>query len=1060
VTHERDVRDGWWETVTVRGSAPPHPCGAAGTEARTLRIQLFGELSLVLDGRPLGPVESARARSLLGYLVLHRDAPQTRRRLAFLLWPDSTEAQARTNLRKVLHTLRRDVPELEQFLAITAQTVRWGSANASLDVDVEVFESALSAAAGAGDDAAAWLRRALASYAGELLEGCYDEWLIDVRERLRDQYASALARLAELLSERGDHVEAVRLGRELARREPMREASHRLLMGLYRASGDRAAAVRAYHECASTLQRELGVEPSRETVAAYAALTQASWTETDSHAVAAGPAALVGRDDEWACLTQVWREISSSGPRLVLVTGEPGVGKTRLVDELSRWCAHQGVVVAHGRSYPTEGELGFGLVISWLRDGLRDGVLHASRADAVELSRLLPELDPADEPRPEVGDDAEHRRRLFDATARVALSAGLPVLLIADDAQWSDTPSVQLLHYLLRFDPAAALLVVATVRREDLADSHAWHELVDSLTVTDRVTEIALDRLSRADTAQLARDLAGDDVTTATADALFAETEGNPLFIVESLRAGWSASSGRSTVSPRLQAIVTARVRQLTPPTRDLLGLASAVGRDFSVPLARDASRLDEAGLARALDEMWRRGLVREHGGDAYDFSHGRIRDVVYAGLEPAVRRHHHAVIAESLRRLHVDDVDEVSGQIAYHEDRAGRADAAIDWYRTAAVEAQRRYANAEAVRLLERAYQLVASLPDADRIRRELDVVSALPTPLAGVEGFASEHLAAVQQRVIEIADVLDVDPEPQVVRSLVMSRLCRDEFDDAVTAAAQLQDAARRTDDEGLLVESEYLLGVGAFWGVRLEAARDHFREVVERFRVDQRPEHLVRFGQDPQLVCLSRLANVLRFLGDTEQARRTRGEAVAMAEDVGHPFTRGVTLIFAALLAVDLGEADGVAGYVDALRRDPFPGRPNEIKTDALTGYAEVVAGSTIAGLQRIRQAIDRCGPVNHAPGFRAALLRLLVGAHLVAGNPTAGLAAADHALQLGGTRLWEVDVRVARARFLEDASEPAAMIDAELERAGAVARAQGAAGLLRTVDDVQRARQRAG
>jgi hypothetical protein len=170
--------------------------------------------------------------------------------------------------------------------------------------------------------------------------------------------------------------------------------------------------------------------------------------------------------------------------------------------------------------------------------------------------------------------------------------------------------------------------------------------------------------------------------------------------------------------------------------------------------------------------------------------------------------------------------------------------------------------------------------------------------------------------------------------------------------------------------------------------------------------------------------------------------------------------VTLIFAALLAVDLDEPEEVAGYVEALRRDPFPSRPNEIKTDALTGYAEVVAGRTTAGLARIRQAIVRCGPVNHAPGFRAALQRLLLGAHVVAGHATSGLAVTDRALRLGGTRLWEVDVRVARARFLEDVGAPPATIDVELERAGAVARAHDAAGLVRMVDDVQRARHRAG
>ena len=271
----------------------------AGVEPAELRVRLFGGLALEHGGRPIGPIESARARSLLGYLVLHRDAPQPRPRLAFLLWPDSTEAQARTNLRKVLHTLRRDTPELEPFLAITAQTVQW-VATGPLEVDVEVFGSALASRARTARPRpmSASLRQALDRYTGDLLEGCYDEWLIEVRERLRDQYVSALARLAGMLSERGDHVEAVRLARQLVRCEPLREASHRRLMAVYEAAGDRAAAVRAYHECASTLRRELGVEPSAETAAAYAALARADRVAgldpVAGGPVMAGPAGLVG----------------------------------------------------------------------------------------------------------------------------------------------------------------------------------------------------------------------------------------------------------------------------------------------------------------------------------------------------------------------------------------------------------------------------------------------------------------------------------------------------------------------------------------------------------------------------------------------------------------------------------------------------------------------------------------------------------------------------------------------------------------------------------------------
>ena len=264
-------------------------------------------------------------------------------------------------------------------------------------------------------------------------------------------------------------------------------------------------------------------------------------------------------------------------------------------------------------------------------------------------------------------------------------------------------------------------------------------------------------------------------------------------------------------------------------------------------------------------------------------------------------------------------------------------------------------------------------------------------------------------------------------------MSRLCRDEFDEAVVVAGQLRDQARRSRDDGLLVESTYLLGIGAFWGGHLDAARDHFVEVVTRFQPEQRPHHLLRFGQDPQIVCLSRLGNTLRFLGDLDAARRASDDAVTMADGVGHPFSRGVALIFAALLAIDLDETDRVGELVDALRRDPHPARPNDIKTDALGGYAEIVAGNAATGLEQLRRAIETSGLVNHAPGFVAALLRVLVAGELLAGDAEGGLAAADQALRLGGTRLWEADIRMARAgSWRPRANRPPAWTPSSTER----------------------------
>jgi DNA-binding SARP family transcriptional activator len=983
-----------------------------------MRIRLFGELDMrSMDGKPVPPLESARARSLLAYLLLHDRAPQSRQRLAYLLWPDSTEGQARTNLRHLLHTLRSTGPGLALFLDVTPQTVRW-QGDRGCWTDVAAFDAALARAAcaePAGDEELAALREAVELYGGELLDGCYDDWLLEERGRFRDRYLWALRRLAGLLASRRDHGEAVRLGRELLRLDPLREDTYRVLMRIHDAAGDRAAAVRIYHECVSTLRRELAVEPSHETGQAYRALMRPGAPTPPANGepdpVAASRPATVGRDEESSRLTEWWRKAAAGQPQLVLLTGEPGIGKTRLVEDLATLCAHQGGVVAQGRSYPGEGELAYGVVLSWLRTPVVASHLHRlSAPHRAELSRLLPELGGAE---PGTGGPSDQRRRLFEAAAGALMGSGRPTLLVADDAQWCDEPSLQLIHYLVRRDPPSPLLVVGTARREDLDDAHALGGLLTGLQAVGRVSEMALGRLGTADTGTLAALLVGHALDPSLAAGLHAETEGNPLFIVETLRAGWQGPA--PGLSPRLQAVITSRFRQVSDPARALLGLAATVGRQFTAAVLAAASSLDDVSFVRSLDELWRRGLIREQGTDAYDFAHGRIRDVAYDALRPAERGRNHRLIADALVEVHDRDLEVVSGEVALHHDRGGRVDEAVVWYRRAAAQAQRVHANVEAIRLLDRAGDLVATLTDgAGRHQAEMAVLGALPTPLAVAEGFASPRLAAVQDRVLHLAQEAGVNPPPELLRSMVMSSLCLHDFDGARALADRLSESARDADDDLLAVETEYLLGIAAFWAGAFQAAQQHFETVGERFDPTRRDEHALRFGHDPGVVSLSRLANTLWFLGRSSDAGQVREEAVTMAERSGDPYSRGVAYVFAALLAVDLGEPATYKRYAALLAGDTSH-QAIQVAAGAFVGYAEVLDGCTPAGIARIRGVVD-ARREDHAPGQRATHYRLLVAAHEAAGDADGGLIAVDEALAAPGSRIWEPEHRRLRAKFL--------------------------------------------
>ncbi len=1048
---KRDRNDNPTERAHVASAAEGFEVrreGTISTGSSTLRIRLLGALDLRHDETPLPPLESARAASLLAYLLLHGEAPQPRQRLAFLLWPDSTERQARTNLRHVLHNLRRALPDPDRFLDVTPRTLQW-RADTPFWLDVAAFEDSLSRAQReAADGGLAALWEAVELYKGDLLEGSYDEWILEEREGLRQRYLEALERLAALLEARGDHAQAIRYAERLLRHDPLHEETYRLLMRLHDARGDRARALRVYHVCVATLEHELGVEPSAPTREAYEALLPLEPAATERQAGRVGGPPLVGRGPERKRLAALWHAAESGRAQFVLLSGEPGIGKTRLIEEFRSWCAHRGAVTAEARSYAAEGALAYGPVVAWLRsEAFKARLERLDRGHLTDLARLLPELlsEVADLARPEPLPESEQRQRLYDAVVRTIFAPGGPLLLVADDLQWCDRETLQFLHYLLRVGPHARLLVAAAARREEIDRQHPLNDLLAGLQALECFTEIEVSRLTRGETAVLAERLAGRPLEEP--DRLHGETEGNPLFVVEALRAGWtSENADRGWMSPKVQAVIWSRLAQLSEPARDLAGVAATIGREFTSDVLAYASEADEGTLVRGLDELWRRRIVREQGADAYDFSHDKIREVAYLALSPARRHHLHLRVAHALESVYARDPGSVSGQLAAHYESAGAADEAVAWYVQAAEAAQQLHAIVEAVRLLDRALDLLRTLPETpERQARELALLTALAAPVGGVEGYSSGRLTGVQQRALELTRTLGVEPPPPLVRSLAIASLSRGDFEAARQFGEQLHARGNRDAADMLLVEGEYVLGIAAFWQGEFRAARRHFEAAVDLYRPEHRPAHLLRYGLDPKVICLSRLGNTLWFLGFPEAATRARDAALALAEEIRHPDSRGTALVFAAMLAVDMRDPERVRAYTASLNDDGLEHhwRPTRVNGIALNGYVSALDGQTEAGIARIQHALNELGRADHAPGMRAYLVRLLLEACATARDARAGLAAAERALEMGGAaRVWEAEARRLRAEFLAKLGSSAQTIEVEFERALVVARRQGA------------------
>lgn len=655
-----------------RADTPPYP-------EIPLEVRLLGDFVIMQAGRPLPGLDAPRLQALLTLLLLRRDAPQLRRHLAFQLWPDSSESQAQTNLRNLLHRLRQSWGQADDYLQIKTKSVQWQPV-APYTLDVADFENTLRAAetAVSPPDAILSLQQAIVYYQGDLLPSCYDEWILPERGRLRQQFLTALEQLLDMQIAQQDWSEAIRLAQRLLREEPLREAAYRRLMRLHLAQDDRAAALRVYHACAAALERELEVPPSAETEALHQQLLAAP----DGVAVTKPTremAKLVGREAAWQLLRQQWLTLPEAGPHLLLIEGEAGIGKSRLAQEFVAWARRQRATTAVTTCYATDAGLAFSPLAGWLSALPLERLAPLWRT---ELARLLPQLliDDPDLPPPGPLTESWQQQRFFTALTQAVQAARQPILLLLDDAQWADEETLSWLHTLLRGVRPTRLLLLVTLRRGALLPPGLETLLADGRQ-TARLTRLSLEPLSAAETAVLATDLLQNSLDAETAAAFFRHTEGNPLFIVETARAmqgAWQWGDARLPLPEKVQAMLESRVAQLAPLAREVMNLAAVVGRSFTFEVLSAAGDLSTAQLVAALDELWQRRMVIPQGESSYDFAHDKLRQVVYDGLSPVRRRWLHGRILDALHTLYHDRLEETIGVLAHHALQAGRrADAA-----------------------------------------------------------------------------------------------------------------------------------------------------------------------------------------------------------------------------------------------------------------------------------------------------------------------------------------------------------------------------------------------
>lgn len=835
----------------------------------TLHIRLLGEFSLIYADRQVTSLNAPRLQSLLAYLVLHRNIPQQRQHLAFLFWPDTTETQARNNLRQLLHQLRQVFPPVEQFLSADTHTLHW-HALAPCHLDVAEFEQALmlvDAAIRQQDHDA--LRIAIEQvdslYRGDLLPGCYDEWILTERDRLRQGHLRALERLLGFFEGQGDIISAIRSARRLLELDPLSEDLYRRLMLLFALNNDRASALRVYRTCVTTLRREMGVDPDPAIRAAYEQLMRQETLTARPPIVPrpppAAPPALIGRAREWEQLHDVWQHTTDGGPHFVLVAGEAGVGKSRLAEEFLLWASQQGTVTAQARSYAAEGQLSLAPVAEWLRSsGLRAPLRQLNEVWLIEIARILPELfsERPDLPRYESVTESDQRLRFFEALAHAVFAVPQQILLLLDDLQWCDQETLAWLHFLLRFDPTARLLVIGCARAEELLPQHPFQVFLLQLrnSSATRLTDIMLQPLDAAETTRLASQVANREMDDAEGLRLYAETEGYPLFVVEMVRAGRCSSqasppegaspAGQSLqesipmLPPRVHAVLVGRLQQLSASARGFVELAATIGREFTLDLLALAGNADSESAACALDELWHKRIVREHSanGYSYDFTHDKLREVAYGEISAPLRRLLHHRIAQALATISTDDLDAVSGQIAFHYERAGMIEQALPFYQRAAAVAQRVYANGDAINLLSRSLDLLEQLPaGAKRDKQELHLQLALAPLYRVTKGWATPELERILDRALALCDTVGDDiRRAQTLYGLQSVYVVQARLDRVQMVSDELQTLYQRSSGTAPLPFTGMMLAGAHLHLGKITEANAQFAEIIAAHDPDQ--------------------------------------------------------------------------------------------------------------------------------------------------------------------------------------------------------------------------------
>jgi predicted ATPase/class 3 adenylate cyclase len=804
---------------------------------------------------------------------------------------------------------------------------------------------------------------------------------------------------------------------------------------------------------------------------------------------------LVGRESDVAVLLARWAQSQAGQGQVVLLSGEGGIGKSRLVEVLRERVVSEGspgIVLrcspyhTHSALYPVITHLR--RVLAWRRDET-----PATTLDTLERTLQVYGLPP-DEAVPLVATllsmplpegrypllrltPQQQRQRTLDALVAWLLGEAerQPILVVWEDLHWADPSTLELLGLVIDQVPTARLLTLVTARPEFRPP---W-------APRPHLTQLTLGRLPRAQVEIMVRQLTGDKPLPAEVLAqVVARTDGVPLFVEELLKMVLESGLVRDeedryalagplpplAIPTTLHDSLMARLDRLST-ARAVAQLGAVLGREFAYELIQAVTMMDEATLQRGLAQLVDAELLYQRGQPPqaqYVFKHALIQETAYQSLLKSTRQQYHQQIAQVLAVQFPDIVETQPELLAQHYTEAGLAAQAILYWQRAGQQAMQRSANLEAINHLTKGLELLETLPDTpERTQQELTLHTALSVPLMATKGAAAPEVERTYARARELCQQVGETPQLfPVLYGQWLFYLVRAQLQTARQLSEQLLILAQRAQDTTLLLEAHRALGTSLFYLGELAPARTHLEQAMTLYDPQQHRSLAFHAGQDPGVVCRGFAAWALGLLGYPDQALQRSDDTRVLAQERAHPFTLAYALDFATRIHQLRREGQLTHQWAEALltlsREQGFTQR---LATGTiLWGWALAAQGQTAEGIAQMRQGLAAFRATG-AELARPYYLALLAEAYEEAGQAEEGLTALAEALAAAhttGERFCEAELaRLTGESLLAQSAEHHAAVETWFQQALDIARRQQAKSLeLRTAMSLSRLWQRQG